>query len=138
MSAAKAVTDPFQSCPMSPKSSIWRKDDWQKAVIRRITNPCAHMYGEDLHTLDIFHTLYWPLHKAPSSKGNSLVLIPQQSNWKAALILHAPFLAGMVLCLTGLPSKGQLSQSEICLHKSQTQPWGGGCFIVENSQRCCL
>lgn len=69
------------------------------------------MYGEDLHTLDIFHTLYWPFHKAPSSKGNSLVLIPQQSHWKAAPKPHAPFLAGTVLCLTGLPSKGQLLSS---------------------------
>lgn len=68
------------------------------------------MYGEDLHTLDIFHTLYWPFHKAPSSKGNSLVLIPQQSNWKAALTLHAPFLAGKVLCLTGFAFQGPISQ----------------------------
>jgi hypothetical protein len=94
-----------------------KKGDWQKAAIRWITNPCAHMYSGDLHTLDIFHTLYWPFHKAPSSKGNSLALIPQESNWKAALKLHAPFLAGTGLCLTGMPPKGQLLSS-ICPYNS--------------------
>lgn len=30
----------------------------KKATTRQITNLCAHMYGEDLHKLDILHTLF--------------------------------------------------------------------------------
>lgn len=33
--------------------SLHKRYDWKKASIRQITNLCAHMYGEDLHKLDI-------------------------------------------------------------------------------------
>lgn len=76
---------------LSLEKKVWLAN----AAIRQITNPCAHMYGEDLHKLDMFHTLFTGHSlKAPSSKGNSLVLIPPQSNWKAAPMLSPSSKAG--------------------------------------------
>lgn len=54
-------------CALSPQSS--QRYDWQKAAIRQITNPCAQVYGEDLHKLGTFCTLITGhFLKAPSSK----------------------------------------------------------------------
>lgn len=81
--------------------SLQKRYDWQQAAIRQITNPCAHIYGEDLHKLDIFHAVSTGhFLKASSSKGNSLVLIPQESNWRAVSDAKSPFIAGITLSLT--------------------------------------